>query len=179
MLRSALIYGSLAGITMISVMIIGHQMDDGSQTGVSSSEAVGYLIMLLASSFIFFGVKRFRDIEQGGVIKFTKALGLGAMMAAVATVCYVAIWEVYLALTDYAFFDQYFDSLVAAKQAEGMAGAELDAWVAENEGWKTMLQNPFLRIPITMTEFFPIGLIVALITAAILRKPEVLPAHAR
>ena len=175
MFRTALIYGGIAGTATIITMILGFEYG-GEGAG---SQAVGFLIMFIALSLIFFGVKRYRDVEQGGVITFAKAFGLGVMMAAIAGAAYVAIWEIYMASTGFAFYTEYFDSLVAAKQADGMTGAELDAWVAENEGWKEALRNPLLRIPITFTEIFPIGLLVSLVSAAILRKPEVLPANPR
>lgn len=175
MLRTALVYGGIAGTATIITMILGHEYG-GEGAG---SQAVGFLIMFIALSLIFFGVKRYRDVEQGGVISFAKAFGLGVMMAATAGVAYIIIWEVYSASTGYVFYTEYFDSLAAAKEAEGMSGAELEAWIAENEGWKEALMNPLLRIPITFTEIFPIGLIVSLISALILRKPEVLPANAR
>jgi hypothetical protein len=39
-------------------------------------------------------------------------------------------------------------------------------------------RNPMLRIPITFAEIFPVGLLVALVSAALLRNPRVLPARA-
>ena len=173
MLRSALIFGSLAGTATILSMILG--MEFGGKG--AGSQTVGFLIMFIALSLIFFGVKRYRDIEQGGVIKFTKALGLGVSMAAIAGVAYVIIWEVYLAIAGHDFYTEYFDSLIAKQEAQGIIGAELETWIAENEGWKDALQNPLIRMPITFTEIFPIGFLVALVSAAILRKPENLPAQ--
>ena len=173
MFRSALIFGSLSGIATIITMIFG--LEFGGDGG--GSQAVGFLIMFIALSLIFFGVKRYRDIEQGGVIKFSKALGLGVMMAVVAGIAYVVIWEIYLGLTGYEFYNDYFDSLLAKQEAAGLTGPELEAWATKNEGWKTALQNPLVRMPITFTEIFPIGFIVALVSAALLRKSDVLPAQ--
>jgi len=173
--RIVLVYGALAGTATILSMITGFEMSDGK--GASTSMAVGYLIMLVASSFIFVGIKRYRDIEQGGVIRFWKALGIGVMVAFVAAVCYVAIWEVYLALTNFEFIENYLAGSLEAQIAEGLAGEELQAQIAKNEEFKEFYFNPFLRVPITMTEILPIGLLVALISAALLRKSEVLPAN--
>ncbi|MEO0675255.1 MAG: DUF4199 domain-containing protein, partial [Pseudomonadota bacterium] len=168
-------YGSLAGIATILTMIAGFERNDGK--GWSTSMAVGYLIMLVACSFIFFGVKRYRDIKQGGVITFWKALGLGTLMALMAGVCYVAIWEVYLAVTDFAFIENYFVGSLEAQIADGLAGEELQAQIEKNEAFKQFYLNPLMRLPITMTEILPIGFIVAFLSAALLRKPEVLPAE--
>ena len=175
MIRAALVYGGIAGTATIITMILGFEFGGEG----ASSQAVGFLIMFMALSLIFFGVKRYRDVEQGGVITFAKAFGLGAMMAAVAGIAYIFIWEIYLAATDFAFIEEYLSDNIEAKKAEGLAGEELEVLIAEQDGFRTFYMNPFLRIPITFTEIFPIGLIVALISAAILRKPEVLPANPR
>ena len=39
-----------------------------------------------------------------------------------------------------------------------------------------MYKNPFIRFGMTLMEIFPLGLAVALISAGILRKKEILPA---
>lgn len=175
MIRIAVVYGALAGLATISAMITGFEMGDGA--GASTSVVTGYLIMLAACSFIFVGIKRFRDTVQGGVITFWTGLRLGALMALMAGVCYVAIWEVYLAMTDFAFIKNYLASSLEAQIADGLSGDELQAQIAKNEDFQAFYRNPFLRIPITMTEIVPIGLLVAAISSAILRKPEVLPAR--
>ena len=79
--------------------------------------------MLVALTFIFVGVKRYRDVERGGVIKFGAAFAMGLGIAAAAGVAYVAVWEVYLAMTDYKFMDEYIAGIVRARQAAGVSAA--------------------------------------------------------
>ena len=47
--------------------------------------------------------------------------------------------------------------------------------VNEINNAKEMYKNPFLRFGITLSEIFPVGLVIALISAVILRKKEILP----
>ena len=84
MLRTALIYGAISGSIIITVMTLGIAMSGGE--GGASSQAFGYLVMIIALSLIFIGVKRYRDQQLGGVIKFWPAFGLGVSIAAVAGV---------------------------------------------------------------------------------------------
>ena len=88
-----------------------------------------------------------------------------------------ALWEVYLALTDYAFINQYTDSIIAGLQADGVVGAALDAEIENMEAMRESYANPFFRIPVTFLEIFPVGLVITLISAAVLRNSKVLPAH--
>jgi hypothetical protein len=39
-----------------------------------------------------------------------------------------------------------------------------------------MYRNPLIRMPMTFLEIFPVGLLISLISAAVLKNPRVLPA---
>ena len=103
-LKYILIYGCLSGGVIIGTMMAGILLGSGS---FFSSATFGYLVMLVALTFIFVGVKRYRDVELGGVIRFGQAFGLALGIAVMAGVIYVGVWEAYLASTNYAFMDQY------------------------------------------------------------------------
>ena len=47
------------------------------------------------------------------------------------------------------------------------------------EALRAQLANPLLRMPQTFMEILPAGLLVALVSAALLRNPRVLPARAK
>lgn len=173
-MKYALTYGSLSGLVIIATMLSGILLTD--QGSFFSSEYFGYLVMLVALTFIFVGVKRYRDVERGGIIRFLPAFGMGLAIAAVAAVAYVLVWEAYLAMTDYAFMDEYIAELLRRREAEGVSGAALAREAANLETLRTQYANPLIRIPITLLEIFPVGLLVALVSAALLRNPRLLPA---
>jgi hypothetical protein len=138
---------------------------------------VGYLVMVVALSVMFFGIKAYRDNTLGGVIKFKTAFLVGLLITLVASVVYVLGWEAYLASSDYKFMEQYTSSQIEKLKAKGLTGEQLEKQVAELNYWKEMYKNPLVRAAMTMMEIFPVGLIIALLCAAILRKSEVLPAR--
>lgn len=171
MTRTILTYGLISGaiiiLGMISTIVLSAQ----------HSLWLGYLIMLVGLSAILLAVKSHRDKALGGVIKFWPAFLLGLGVAVVAGVAYVAIWEGYLAITHYRFMDDYTASILAAKKAEGLSGAAYDKLVAEMTAMKNNYANPLYRMPMTFTEIFPVGALVALVSAALLRNPRFLPAR--
>lgn len=174
-IRYAATYGVWSGIVIIAIIIAGlHLADRVTFTG---SEWFGYLVMLSALSFIFVGVKRFRDVERGGVIRFGAAFGIGAAIAVVAALAYVIVWEAYLASTNYVFMDQYIAGIREAKRAAGLTGEALARAMAPMEEMRVQYRNPFFRLPITFLEIAPVGIIVALVSAALLRNPRFLPAR--
>lgn len=173
MIRLILTYGLISGLIIIGsslVLIITH--GDGNLW-------TGYLIMLVALSSILVGVKQHRDQALGGVIRFWPALGLGLGIAAVASLAYVAVWEIYLAATHYTFMDKYADAMLASKRAAGVTGAAYAKAVAEAAKMRSDYANPLYRLPETFMEIFPVGLLIALVSAGLLRNPKILPARAQ
>ncbi|HWA31501.1 MAG TPA: DUF4199 domain-containing protein [Rhizomicrobium sp.] len=172
MIRNALVFGSISGAIVITGVLLTFLLPNAH-----GSVWLGYLIMIVALSMILFGVKRYRDNELGGVIRFLPALALGLMIAVVASAVYVVVWEVYLYLTHYSFMDHYTAAMLAKAKADGVTGAALKAEIAELDQMKAQYANPFYRIGETFMEIFPVGFIIALITAVLLRNPKVLPAR--
>jgi len=173
-LRYAAVYGSLSGLIVIIVLIVGLQFQH--QLHFIGTEWFGYLIMLIAMTFIFVGVKRYRDVEKGGVIKFVPAFFVGLSIAVVASLIYVLMWEIYLATTHYAFMDQYIDGIIRARKAAGVSGPALAQQIAKLNEMRAEYANPLFRLPMTFLEIFPVGSIVALVSAALIRSSKFLPA---
>lgn len=173
-MKYALTYGLLSGLVAIVTLLCGLALS--GHGGVFGSEWFGYLVMLVALTLIFVGVKRYRDVEKGGVIKFGAAFGLGLAIAVVAGIAYVAVWEAYLAITDYKFMDDYVVGVLRAREAAGASAAALAKESARLAELRANYGNPLFRVPMTFLEIFPVGLIVALISAALLRNPKLLPA---
>ena len=172
--RYALIYGAISGAIAAGVLTVGIASDFSNHT---TSLWFGYLVMLVALSLIFVGVKRYRDLERGGVIHFGRAFGLGAAIAAVAGIIYALTWETYLQISGYDFMADYTKAILDGMRAEGAAPAAIEAKAAEMNAMAESYKNPLFRIPLTFVEIFPVGLVVALVSAALLRNPRLLPAR--
>jgi hypothetical protein len=168
--RYPLIYGLFSGAVVALVIVAGIVFKD--QLGFSHSLWFGYLAMLVALTFVFVGVKRYRDVEKGGVIKFFPALGMGLAIAVVAAIAYAAVWEVYLALTHYRFMDEYIASMVQRLHEKGVTGAALAEKMAEFDGYREIYRNPLLRFGMTMVEILPVGVLMALVSATTLMHPS-------
>ncbi|MEO0973760.1 MAG: DUF4199 domain-containing protein, partial [Pseudomonadota bacterium] len=64
------------------------------------------------------------------------------------------------------------------KRAAGLEGEALQAEIETIRGFVERYANPWFRIPVTFSEILPVGLLVALVSAGLLRNPRVLPASA-
>lgn len=174
-LRYIVVYGGLSGAVVILTLMAGLTFGMDS---IFATATFGYLVMLVALTFIFVGVKRYRDMELGGVIRFGRAFLMGLGIAAFAGVIYVTVWEIYLAATGYAFIDTYTASVLAGYEKSGMGAEALAAARAEMETLREQYGRFWFRVPMTFLEIFPVGLLVALVSAAVLRNPRMLPARA-
>ena len=174
MLRTILIYG-LAGGVLVAVPMFS-ALAANPHGGFASSMVFGYLVMLLALSLIFVGVKRYRDRALGGVIRFVPALLMGLGISAVAGVIYAIGWEITLAATHYAFADTYAATMVDAARAKGGSPADLARAIDQAAAFKIQYANPLYRLPMTFVEIFPVGVLISLISAALLRNSRLLPA---
>jgi hypothetical protein len=171
-----LIFGTIAGLLVAVPMCL--MVANAEPGSAATSHFTGYLIMLLALSLVFVGVKRLRDRELGGVIRFGPALMAGLGISAVAGVIYVIGWEITLAVTDFAFIDSYSSAAIEAARAKGASAAEVQALAAKMDEFREQYANPFFRLPVTFIEIFPVGLVVSLISAALLRNSRFMPARA-
>ncbi len=175
MSRIILIFGTIAGlIVAVPMCLLVANAEPGS---AATSHFTGYLIMLLALSLVFVGVKRLRDRELGGVIRFVPALLAGLGISAVAGVIYVIGWEITLAVTDFAFIDSYSNAAIEAARDKGASASEVEAVAAKMNEFRQQYANPLFRLPVTFIEIFPVGLVVSLISAALLRNSRFLPAR--
>ncbi len=175
MVRIALIYGAISGTIIISVMTLGYMF--ATSENAAGSQVFGFSVMIIALTMIFVGVKTYRDRDLGGVIKFRPAFILGLSIAAVAGGFYVAGWEIYLAVSDYVFINDYTAGIIEAKRAAGVGGEALEKIIADMEVMKLRYANPLYRLPMTFIEIFPVGVAVALASAALLRNPKMFPAR--
>jgi hypothetical protein len=175
MLRKILIYGIIAGLIVgvpLSAIVItmhGHDMRYGM--------LIGYTTMLIGLSTVFVAIKRYRDTDLGGVIGFWPALGLGLGISVVAGILYVVSWESAVAITHLDFAGHYAAAMIADKKASGVSGVELAKFTAEMEQFKIQYANPLYRWPMTFIEIFPVGVLVSLVSAGLLRNSRFLPAR--
>ena len=175
MFRKILIYGTAAGLIVgvpLSIMVIamgGHDVKYGM--------LIGYTTMLIGLSTIFMAIKRHRDIDLGGVIGFWQAFGLGLGISVVAGIFYVVSWETAVSFTHLDFAGSYAASMIAEKKASGASAAELAKFTAEMAQFKIQYANPLYRWPMSFIEIFPVGVLVSLVSAGLLRNSRFLPAR--
>jgi amino acid transporter len=169
MKRNIFIFGGIAGL-VIGVFIILVTWIAGKYPDHYVNETTGYAVQIIAFSFIFVGVKNFRDKINQGNVSFGKAFVIGLGITFIGSTIYVLIWLVdfYIFIPD--FMDKYAAHLLKEVKESGISQALMDKKVAQINGIKEMYKSPFFVVLITYAEVLPVGLIISIITAFILRR---------
>ena len=176
MFRTILNYGTRAGLLIGIPTFAGFAILGENHPGGYAGMALGYSIMLLGLSMVFLAIKRRRD-ESGGVIRFLPALGLGLAISLVASLFYVVAWEAAQAVTGIDYIGGYIESAIAEKRAAGASAADIAQFSAEMAAFKAQYARLLFRIPMTLTEILPIGILVSFVAAGLLCNPRFLPAR--
>lgn len=179
MRKIVLTYGAISGLIMIGMFLITFSLQNKGIISFSNGELLGYGSMIIVLSQIFFGIKSYRDKHGNGAITYGKGLQVGMLIALFAGFIYATSWEVYyngMPGVKETFMDNYIKACVKKLNEEGASQEKIDAKVKELNSMKEMYTNPFIRYGMTLAEILPVGIVIALISAGILRKKNVLPA---
>ncbi len=176
MKKTVLTFGLLSGAVISLMMALTVPFQD--KIGLDHSYEVGYTTIVLAMLFTFFGIRSYRDNVGKGQISFGRAFAVGISITVISCLCYVLTWEViyYNFMPD--FLDKYNAHVLEKMQASGATAAAIQAKTVELKKFKELYANPFFNAAMTFIEPFPVGLVITLISAAVLRrKPQSPPAQ--
>ncbi|WP_417353272.1 DUF4199 domain-containing protein [Flavobacterium alkalisoli] len=167
MTKTILTYGLIGGVIStigyIITFLTGHE-------DMTFAMIIGFASMIVAFSLIFVGIKSYRDKQAGGSITFGKALKMGLLMSLITSTIYVFVWLI--ALYNYYpdFAQKYADTQIEQMRAAGSTAEQINAKIAENAVFVENYKNPVIVILYTYIEILPIGILFALIAAAILQR---------
>lgn len=167
MKRVVLVFGLLAGAILAVEMVVQTAFMD--EIGFDRGEIIGYTTMVIAFLMVFFGIRSYRD-NMGGTISFGKAVGIGLLITLVASACYVMTWQIIFTWFAPDFLDKYSAYVLEKARAAGASEQELAAKAAEAAGYRETAKNPLINAARTFVLVFPLGFVITLLSAAILRR---------
>ena len=161
-LTFGLISGAVSSVLMIATVPFASH-------GVGSA-IIGYTSIVLSFLLVFVGIRAYRDKEGNGQISFGKAFAVGISITVISCLCYVITWEVLYFNFYPDFADKYAAHVIEKAKASGASEAAVQAKIQEMNKFKEQYKNPFFNVAMTFIEPFPVGLVITLISAGILRK---------
>ena len=168
-------FGLIAGGIFVAVMLTTMPFLD--QIGFEYGEIIGYTTLLVAFVFVFFGIRSYRENVGNGYITFGRAFKVGILITLIASLCYVISWQIvyYGFVPD--FGEKYTQYMAEKSRAAGASPDQIAKEVADMQRFMALYKNPVYNFLITFfVEPLPMGLLITLISAAILRKrPKEVP----
>lgn len=166
--RTILIFGLISGV--ISSLMMIATVPFMNHKGFDHGYVLGYTTIVLSLMLTFFGVRSYRENVGKGHITFGRAFLVGLAITVISCIFYVVTWEViyYNFMPD--FMDKYGAHVLQKMQASGAAAAAIQERSEEINKLKVMYKNPLFNAAMTFIEPFPVGLVITLLSAAVLRK---------
>jgi hypothetical protein len=168
MKKVVLTFGLIAGFT-ISVLM-GGSLLLANKIGPGHSMAIGYTIMVASFLLVYFGIRSYRDNTLGGQISFGRAFACGILITLITTVCYVAMWEILYFNFMPHFMDSYWAAQIHKVQTSGLDPTTTAARIAAIQRSAQLYQNPLVNMAYTFIEPLPVGIVITLLSAAVLRR---------
>jgi hypothetical protein len=168
MKKTVFTFGLIAGAILAAMLLLATQFRD--VIGFERSEVIGYTSMVVAFLLIFFGVRSYRDDVAGGTVRFGQALRVGALIAVVASLCYVAAWQLIYYKLAPGFITEYSAHVIEKERAAGKSDAEVAKKRADMEKFAELYKNPAINAGVTFLEPLPVALIIALVSAGVLSR---------
>ena len=163
-------FGLISGALASAMMAVTIPFQD--ETGFDHSLIVGYATIVLSFLLIYFGVRSYRDNVGKGTVGFRRALAVGTLIGVVASVCYVATWEVMYFKFMPDFLTKYGAHELEKARAGGASEATLAQKKVELDKFERMYQNPAINAAFTILEPLPVALVIAVVSAGVLSRKK-------
>ncbi|MBO9638267.1 MAG: DUF4199 domain-containing protein [Siphonobacter aquaeclarae] len=169
MKKHILTFGLLAGVIVSAFMSVSMIFAKNNPTlHMEWGEVIGYSSMLLAFSMIFAAILRYRR-ERGGVT-FKEGLLIGLGISAIASALYVITWIIIYKNVYPDFPQQYVQLTVEKMQKTGKSAEDIQAMKDQMKMMFSWYDTWYGLVGITLMEIFPLGVVVSLVAALILKR---------
>lgn len=167
MKNTVLKYGAYG--LLLGAIIFGSALTFGKGLSYATQEIIGYGSMVASLSFVFFGIKHYRDKVNEGKVSFGKALIIGLLISAFVGLGVGLMDYLYTTVINPDFADEYLVKTLESYETL-YSGEELAAKKAElTEQMENYGGSGFMAALMFFTVVL-IGLIVSIISALILQR---------
>lgn len=167
MKRIVLTFGLLSGVLSAAMMLATVPFMD--RIGFDRGVVVGYTAIVLSFLLVFFGIRSYRE-ANGGRITFGRGLAVGILITLISCVFYVATWQLIYFKLSPGFWEKYTAYALEQVKTSGGTPEQVEAKAKEFADFKVMYDNLLVNVAFTFVEPFPVGLLVTLISAGVLRR---------
>lgn len=176
MKRIVIVYGVIAGVILAAMFFVTAPFYENGTLNLDNGMLVGYATMVVSLSLVFFGIKSYRDNHLNGSITFGRAFKVGMLITLIASCLYGIGWEISYHTVNKNFVDIMWRCQEEKMIANGTSAGDIQVAYQDHQRFVEMYKNPLIRFSMTVVvEILPVGLLITLISAALLKRKTFLP----
>lgn len=170
MKKIVITFGLISGAISSAMMLITLPLMRKGIVNFDNGEVLGWTSILLSFMLVFFGIRSYRENVGGGTVTFGRAFKVGLLITLISSFMYVATWQVIYFGFENDFADKYAAHVIQKMRDRGETEAAIAAERKKMADFKVIYDKPLYNAAITLIEPVPVGLVVTLVSAAILRR---------
>jgi hypothetical protein len=168
MKKTVLTFGLLSGALSVATMAGTVPFIESGR--YPAADVLGYTSMVVSALMVFFAIRSHRDHVGGGRITFGRGMAVGLLVTLVSCACAVVAFEaIYFHLVP-DFGEKFASCMVQRARASGADAQEVETVARQARELKQLYDHPATNAALTFATSFPLGLVVTVVSAAILRK---------
>jgi len=168
MTKTVLLFGLISGA--VHLVMTAATIPFIYSHSFTMSDVFGYTAVVLSALILFFGIRSYRQRTPDGRMTFGRGFAVGILITLVFCACHIVTFEVlyFKVLPD--FGDKWSECQVDRARAKGGSPQDVAAAEKNAQTLKKLFDNPATNALVNFATTFPIGVVLAGVSAAILRR---------
>jgi len=166
--KIVLTFGLISGAISAALMAVTTSLI--SRVGYDKAELIGYTGIVLSALVVFFGIRAWRETVGAGRIGFGRGLAVGLLITTISALCYVAAFQLLYFKLMPGWGDQFVASMIEKEEKAGATPERMGKVREQAAMIKRLLDQPLTNAAVSFIEPFPIGVVVSLVAAGVLRR---------
>ncbi|NJB71785.1 putative flippase GtrA [Saonia flava] len=169
MKNTVLRYGLYGAITICVLFLSSWFLGKGLDYAIQ--EIIGYAVIIVSLSFVFFGIKHFRDKENNGKLSLKKGLAVGILISLITALAFGLLDVIYVKIIDPNFTEDYYTHSIEQMKAN-LSPEDFKVKLADLEEEKELFSNPLVSFFLMFITVFVIGFIISLLSSLMLQRKQ-------
>lgn len=169
--KKAITFGIIA-VTIMSIGVLIPFWFFTPEMNKKWGEVAGYTVMILAMATIFFAIRDHRR-HQSELLSFKQGLLFGTYVNFIASVLFAIFSYAIYAWIYPDFLQSYMDQSIEQVRNSTMDPNEIERQISEIEANKDFYLSPLMGGMLMFITVFPIGLVVTIVSALLLKNDKV------
>ncbi|MGZ8545460.1 MAG: DUF4199 domain-containing protein [Flavisolibacter sp.] len=169
MKKTAVRYGLYGILTILGIFLLTWFLIDRDSGNYKKGEVIGWAGIFLSVVFVFFGLKYYRDQQNGGILGFGEGLKLGLLIVIFPSLAFGLFNVLYVEVLDPQYMEKYYNFQVEELR-KTVPAAEVDSRIRKMEEQREMFSSPLIQFIVMFLSVFTVGLIVTVLSTLFLKR---------